>query len=865
MKYFFLIILVVLVRFPSFSQGTITSLNCSSSIPIGTITKGVAISGASTLITYSGGNGGSYPGKSIASTGVTGLTATLAPGNFANGSGTLTFIISGTASIVGTANFALSIGGRSCVFTRTVVPVGAIATLNCSSATHNGTLVAGVAAASVNSVVPYTGGNGGSFNGRIFSSTGVTGLTASILGGTFSNGSGNLTFNISGTPNAIGAANFSVTLGGKTCSFSRIVNQGSISSLNCSASNNFGTLVKGQPASSETKSVVYYDGGNGGLYNGQTVSSIGVLGLTATLLPGKFAIGGQQLTYTISGTPTTSGIASFALNIGGRSCILNRTVYPSGTISTLSCNSPTHSGTLISGKLTSGGVSSSISYSGGNGGFYNGQTVTSSGVTGLTAVLLSGILANGSGNLIYYISGTPASSGAANFTISVGGKSCVFSRTVVPGSITGLSCTSATQSGNLVKNVAAIGVSTSVPYTGGNGGSYPSVSVPSIGVTGLTANLAAGNFLSGNGSLNFTISGTPTASGIANFSISIGGRSCTFYRSVANDGTGSPATCGATNVHNSSKTYGTVTDFDGNVYKTVTIGSNIWMAENLKVSHYRNGDPIPNLVSDADWGATAELPYGSARGTGAWCHMNNNPANECPYGKLYNFFAVRDPRGLCPAGWVVPAGGDPIPFVDNMLTSLGGTTVAGGKLKSAGNFYWASPNTGATNSSGFSGLPGGIRISCCGDTRKFWGFNQYGAWWTSSLHDSGTEAYALTLSSSNSSASVENSHWTRMGLAVRCVKSTTPARLGTDPFVPSSSVFPNPTSGKFSMQFDATSDYQAAIQISDLNGRVLQEEKREIVSGLNTLSIEVSTLPPGLYLVFVNSPQNQQVFKIVKQ
>jgi uncharacterized protein (TIGR02145 family) len=743
-----------------------------------------------------------------------------------------------------------------------VVPVGTIATLNCATATHNGSLIAGVSASSVNSLVPYSGGNGGSYNGRSVASTGVSGLTATVLGGNFANGSGNLNVAISGTPNAIGTANFALSIGGKTCTFSRIVLAGSIASLNCSAASHFGTLTQNQ-AASNVRSVVQYEGGNGGLHSGQIVSS-GVRGLTATLLSGKFGVGGQQLTYTISGTPTSFGVASFPLNIGGKSCVLTRTIYKVGSVSSLGCSSPTHSGTLISGLLSSGGVSSTITYFGGNGGTYNGQTVASSGVLGLTATLIPGIFSNGLGLLTYYISGTPSSSGAAIFTLNIGGKSCTVSRTVLPGSITGLSCSSASHSGTLTQGLEAGGVTSSVPYTGGNGGSYNVQSVQSMGVDGLTATLVAGKFLAGSGSLMFTITGTPTGSGTASFVIAIGGQNCTLYRSVASDGSGSPATCGATNVHNPSKTYGTVMDIDGNIYKTVVIGSTRWMAENLKTSRYQNGDPIPNIINNAEWAATAELPYGSARGTGAWCHMNNNPANECPYGKLYNFFAVRDPRGLCPAGWVVPAAGDIFPFIDNMVTSLGGSSVAGGKLKSTGNFYWAAPNTGATNSSGFSGLPGGLRISCCDVTWNFEGFSDKGAWWSSALSESGSEAYSIEMSSTSSGTSIHNYYKNRSGLSVRCAKSTS-ARIGFSNPTLSATLYPNPAQNKFTLELTGEEPATSTIQVTDLQGRVVLEEKRNLTQGSNTLTFDISSLTSGMYLVYFSNDESKSLVKLIKE
>ena len=205
---------------------------------------------------------------------------------------------------------------------------------------------------------------------------------------------------------------------------------GGINSLNCGSATTTGTLTLGIPASGVV-STVPYTGGNGGTHNGQIVNSTGVAGLTATLAPGTFANGSGNLVYTISGTPTSGGIASFLLNIGGQTCTLTVNVsLPIGSISSLSCASATTNGALVVGLPTSG-VSSSVPYTGGNGGTHNGQTATSTGVTGLTATLSPGTFANGSGTLIYIISGTPSSSGTASFILNIGGQSCTLNLNVV--------------------------------------------------------------------------------------------------------------------------------------------------------------------------------------------------------------------------------------------------------------------------------------------------------------------------------------------------------------------------------------------------------------------------------------------------
>jgi uncharacterized protein (TIGR02145 family) len=289
-------------------------------------------------------------------------------------------------------------------------------------------------------------------------------------------------------------------------------------------------------------------------------------------------------------------------------------------------------------------------------------------------------------------------------------------------------------------------VSTSVPYTGGNGGYYlfdTANCVSSTGVTGLTACPYAeiysfpiispsfqhgNNIANGSGALTYTITGTPSGSGTATFALSLGGQSCTLTRTVTGtDGsTGTTLhTCGAPNIHNPDLTYGSMTDQQGNVYKTIVIGTQEWMAENLNTSIYRNGDAIPTILDNATWQNTT---------SGAWVYYNNDPSYACPFGKLYNWYACVDARQLCPVGWHVPTDAE-----WTILTNyLGGSDVAGGKMKTTGTIeaatgLWYSPNQSATNSSGFSGAPGGYRSGYLG---VYYDVGYSGWWWSSSEIDS---------------------------------------------------------------------------------------------------------------------------------
>ena len=192
--------------------GIISSLNCA----------GASVTGLTIEIPYTGGNGGVFDSQSAASTGITGLSATLSAGNYANGGGSLSWAISGVPSGPGTANFSLSSGGLSCSVPFTVV-AGTIFALNCSGATVTGTLNSFLPASGVSASVPYTGGNGGFHGGQTVTSTGVTGLTATLSAGGLNDGAGTLTYTVTGTPSSDGTAIFALNIGGQTCTLNMTV------------------------------------------------------------------------------------------------------------------------------------------------------------------------------------------------------------------------------------------------------------------------------------------------------------------------------------------------------------------------------------------------------------------------------------------------------------------------------------------------------------------------------------------------------------------------------------------------------------------------------------------------------------------
>ena len=208
-----------------------------------------------------------------------------------------------------------------------------------------------------------------------------------------------------------------------------------------------------------------------------------------------------------------------------------------------------------------------------------------------------------------------------------------------------------------------------------------------------------------------------------------------------------------------------VTDIDGNIYQTATIterpvnsimaysssiGQQVWTLQNLNVSRYRNGDIIPQVQDPNEWVLST---------TGAWCYYQNSTVNGIVYGKLYNWYAVNDSRGLPPLGWHIPS----VSEYETLTSFLGGSEVAGGKMMAL--TLWSGPDNPATNSSGFTGLPGGYRDF----NGQFYSYAAtVGYWWTSTGYD---PIYAYYIALSGYPSTYTNSTFRGFGASVRCVKN----------------------------------------------------------------------------------------------
>jgi len=197
-------------------------------------------------------------------------------------------------------------------------------------------------------------------------------------------------------------------------------------------------------------------------------------------------------------------------------------------------------------------------------------------------------------------------------------------------------------------------------------------------------------------------------------------------------------------------TTGKITDNDNNSYETVKIGGQLWMAENLRTTHYLNGDLIETTTpATLDISSEGEPKY-------QWAY-DGNDSNVATYGRLYTWYAVTDSRKVCPTGWHVPSDTE----WTTLITDLGGGGIAGGKLKERGTTHWQSPNAGATNESIFTALAGGSRGDDFGD------LGLLGIWW-SSTEFSATEANLIVIV--NYAPEVGKFHESKkIGVSVRCL------------------------------------------------------------------------------------------------
>ncbi len=325
------------------AAASLSAIDCAGIYSSNTLYSGNTISNAMLVIPYSGGNGGYYAAASIASAGVTGITAKLYAGSLANGNGTLTYYLSGTPATTGTASFAIALGSVSCTVNLTVNAGSGMATLNCAAATLTGTITDGTALSGAYISIPYTGGNGGSYNAQVFPGTGNTSITGLLAAGSFATGSGTLTIQLYGTPNgSLGTtSNIPVAVGSSSCIVPVTIGvTAAVGSINCAtATATNATVITGKVIPPGYTFSIPYTSGSGNYT--ATVTSSSHPGVTATASQALSASGGN-IVFTLSGTPAADGAISFNLAVGPKSCTYSGITAATGVSFATATSSSSH-------------------------------------------------------------------------------------------------------------------------------------------------------------------------------------------------------------------------------------------------------------------------------------------------------------------------------------------------------------------------------------------------------------------------------------------------------------------------------------------------------------------------------------------
>jgi len=287
----------------------------------------------------------------------------------------------------------------------------------------------------------------------------------------------------------------------------------------------------------------------------------------------------------------------------------------------------------------------------------------------------------------------------------------------------------------------------------------------------------------------------------------------------------------------------TITDIDSNTYDTIIIGTQTWMKENLKTTKYNDGTTIQLVKDSTAWGVEP-IP--------AYCWYNNDSIkNKNIFGALYNWYAVNT-GNLCPIGWHVPSDSEWTTLTD----FLGGESIAGSKLKEEGQTHWTFENTDATNSSGFTALPGGFRDFYSGlyNLGGYYYLSSFGFWWTTTEYNSNS-GYARDMFYNEIYVYREFCS-KKIGYSVRCLKDTTTS-LNIFSFTTDISFYPNPASDKLFIKH--TKSINPLVIIYDLQGK--EVFYKQIDSGF----IDISNLTKGIYLVKIVDSENIVINKMVKE
>ncbi len=285
----------------------------------------------------------------------------------------------------------------------------------------------------------------------------------------------------------------------------------------------------------------------------------------------------------------------------------------------------------------------------------------------------------------------------------------------------------------------------------------------------------------------------------------------------------------------------TVTDIDGNTYNTVTIGTQTWMKENLKTTHFNNGVEIATTSTGAsnDPASVYQWPY------------EEDPANIDIYGRLYTWYVVDHENNVCPADWHVPSDSE----WTELSNYLGGEAVAGTKMKEEGTTHWSVTDAAVDNSSGFTGLPGGFR----GNTNAFNNISSMANFWSSTPFGSESFPRGNTFNlQSGSNALSPSVAVGQCGLSVRCVKDLL---AGTADLFPEDKlrVFPNPATDQVKVSFEGIETLQMSIY--DVAGALVFQQ--QLTNPTNLIDIEF--LPQGIFIIKLAGGDLHVQRKLVKE
>jgi uncharacterized protein (TIGR02145 family) len=288
------------------------------------------------------------------------------------------------------------------------------------------------------------------------------------------------------------------------------------------------------------------------------------------------------------------------------------------------------------------------------------------------------------------------------------------------------------------------------------------------------------------------------------------------------------------------------TDIDGNTYPTIVLGNGQeWFAENLKTTRFANGDTIENVTTASNWVLAGDNQ------TPAWTWYDNDNNYDFYYGKLYNWFTADDTRNACPVGWKVPSNieWNILMFYLDPNATIGGSSSAGGLMKSVEPWLWESPNNGATNESGFTARPSGF-------------INQLGVfnhvttnvyWWTSTQEPGEDLAAVYKMITNSQTILYSNNTLKTAGMSIRCLK---------DPTVTSTSessneafkVYPNPSNGIYQLEGEGV------VSVYNSLGEIVLTEA---ING--KAQIDIASQPKGIYFLQFEENNGIQTSKLVKQ